>query len=65
MDRTKEFKKELLQRDGYHCVMTGEMDLNHWEDLNCPQDIKEYALTEGAHIIPFSYAVWDPKRVCP
>jgi hypothetical protein len=64
MARTNEFKEGLLQRDGYRCTVTGDMDFDHWESLNCPQDITDIAPTEGAHIIPFSYAVWDPKRVC-
>jgi hypothetical protein len=55
--RAKGFRDGLLQRDGYCCVVTGDMDLGHWESLHL-------APTEGAHIIPFSYATWDSKLVC-
>lgn len=63
--RTKGFKEGLLRRDGYRCVLTGDMDRDHWKKLGCPNDIKNMGKIEGAHIIPFSYAAWDPQRVCP
>ncbi|KAJ5507299.1 hypothetical protein N7527_009442 [Penicillium freii] len=62
MARVKEFEEGLLQRDGYRCVVTGDMDFERWESLDCPQDIADWGKTEAAYIIPFSYAVWDPKR---
>lgn len=64
MARVKNFKEELLQRDGHRCIVSGDMDVDHWESLDRPSDIAELSPTEGAHIIPFSYAVCDPKRVC-
>ncbi|KAJ5781365.1 hypothetical protein N7457_006525 [Penicillium paradoxum] len=62
VSRTMEFREGLLQRDGYRCVLTGDMEFSHWESLDCPEDVIDLGKTEGAHIIPFSYAAWDPRR---
>lgn len=41
-----------LRRD--RCIFTGDMDSTHREKRGCPEDIDDYALTEGAHIILYS-----------
>ncbi|KAE8135355.1 hypothetical protein BDV38DRAFT_284990 [Aspergillus pseudotamarii] len=56
--RGQDFHHGCLRRDSYKCVITGEMDTKHWESLGCPEGI-DFAPTEGAHIIPFTYASWD------
>ena len=38
------------------------MDTDYWETIGCPDDIN-FGPTEGAHIIPFSYASWDKSSV--
>ncbi|KAJ5834840.1 hypothetical protein N7447_000866 [Penicillium robsamsonii] len=59
MPRIKEFKEGLLQRDGYHWVVTGDMDCNHWESLDCPS-ARHYEYEHnrsGAHH-PLFEALW-------
>lgn len=59
---------DCSKRYGYCCVVTGDMDLGHWESRDylgietTGQDVMDWAPTEGAHIIPFSYATWDPGQ---
>jgi hypothetical protein len=60
--RTEDFRKLCLKRDGYRCVVTGQMDVEHWIESNCPADIPK-GLVEAAHIIPFSYGSWDKASV--
>ncbi|GAB1200955.1 hypothetical protein APSETT444_010336 [Aspergillus pseudonomiae] len=47
-----------------HVPVTGQMDTDYWETIGCPDDIY-FGPTEGAHIIPFSYASWDKSSVEP
>jgi hypothetical protein len=62
--RTEDFRKLCLKRDGYRCVVTGQMDVEHWIESNCPADIPK-GLVEAAHIIPFSYGSWDKASAPP
>ncbi|EAW21326.1 uncharacterized protein NFIA_064900 [Aspergillus fischeri NRRL 181] len=56
--RTEDFRELCLKRDGYRCVVTGQMELKHWIKSKRPADIPK-GHVEAAHIIPFSYASWD------
>lgn len=56
------FRACLLQRDGYRCVVTGEMDYDHWESIGGPDNTPSGDI-ECAHIIPLSYATWDKSSV--
>ncbi|KAB8271513.1 hypothetical protein BDV30DRAFT_240487 [Aspergillus minisclerotigenes] len=58
------FHSLCLRRDSNKCVITGEMDTDYWESIGCPEDTY-FAPTEGAHIIPFSYASWDNSTNLP
>ncbi|KAJ5400540.1 hypothetical protein N7465_011029 [Penicillium sp. CMV-2018d] len=62
--RDPTFRSLCLQRDRNCCVITGQMDTSHWDKLGCPTDIN-FGPTEGAHIIPFSYASWDKTSEPP
>ncbi|CAI7643200.1 unnamed protein product [Penicillium viridicatum] len=62
--RDPTFRSLCLQRDRNCCVITGQMDTSYWEKLGCPTDIN-FGRTEGAHIIPFSYASWDKSSEPP
>ncbi|CAG8910015.1 unnamed protein product [Penicillium egyptiacum] len=50
--------EECLKRDGYKCVITGEFDLS---SPNLKVGIRR-ALTECAHIIPFSLGTWKDEK---
>jgi hypothetical protein len=62
--RDPAFRDLCLRRDGNCFIATGQMDTDHWEKIGCPDDIY-FARTEGAHIIPFSYASWDKSSEPP
>lgn len=40
------------------------MDTKHWDKLGSPSDVSFDDL-EAAHIIPFAYASWNDRPVCP
>ncbi|KAF7118935.1 hypothetical protein CNMCM5793_008573 [Aspergillus hiratsukae] len=56
--RTEDFRKKCLKRDGYRCVVTKQMDIKHWNEIDCPAGIPK-GRVEAASIIPFAYASWD------
>ncbi|CDM35412.1 unnamed protein product [Penicillium roqueforti FM164] len=60
--RTSQFKELCLKRDDNRCVITGELDIEYWEELNRPEE-PYFGRTEGAHIIPFCYASWESAEV--
>ncbi|KAJ5578155.1 uncharacterized protein N7459_007119 [Penicillium hispanicum] len=62
--RDPTFGDLCLRRDGNCCVATGQMNTDYWETIGCPDDIY-FGPTEGAHIIPFSYASWDKSSEPP
>ncbi|KAE8408287.1 hypothetical protein BDV37DRAFT_192651 [Aspergillus pseudonomiae] len=62
--RDPTFRDLCLRRDSNCCVVTGHMDTDYWETIGCPDDIN-FGPTEGAHIIPFSYASWDKSSAPP
>lgn len=62
VSRDAKFREFCLRRDGYRCVVTGEMDTAHWIKIDCPTDVVSFP-AEVAHIIPFSYASWDKSAV--
>jgi hypothetical protein len=45
-------------------VVTGQMEIDHWNKSKCPEGIPK-GLVEAAHIIPFAYASWDKASVIP
>ncbi|CRG84332.1 hypothetical protein PISL3812_01629 [Talaromyces islandicus] len=59
--REQSFRDGVLKRDDNRCVITGEMDLSHWEELGSPDD-EDTVLVEAAHIIPFSYGSRENSR---
>lgn len=62
--RVPSFRETCLRRDSYQCVVTKQMDCDHWENLGKPPDVK-YGDLEAAHIIPFAYASWHDSPVIP
>lgn len=57
--RSERLKRECLARDGKKCVVTGRLD----HDLSDRNDTTiRTAITECAHIIPFSLATWRNDR---
>ncbi|KAH1801744.1 hypothetical protein KXX36_007029 [Aspergillus fumigatus] len=62
--RTEDFRELCLKRDGYRCVVTGQMEVKHWIKCKRPADIPK-GHVEAAHIIPISYASWDKASAPP
>jgi hypothetical protein len=62
--RRKEFRDDCLERDGYRCVYSKDMDIENWTKLGMPDDINQGHL-EAAHIIPFAYGSWSPSVINP
>ncbi|OJJ43568.1 hypothetical protein ASPZODRAFT_28230 [Penicilliopsis zonata CBS 506.65] len=60
--RVERFRKACLERDSQRCVISGVMDIEHWEKIGFPRDI-ESGHVEGAHIIPFSFGSWEGKTL--
>ena len=60
--RDHQFKDLCLQRDNYRCIATGQMDTGHWDKTGRPDGVL-HAPTNGAHVIPLSYASWDNSTV--
>lgn len=58
--RTALFREMCLRRDDHCCVITQQIDINHWLSLKQPPDVM-YGDGEDAHIIyiPFVYAGWQ------
>ncbi|CAP94480.1 Pc18g02560 [Penicillium rubens Wisconsin 54-1255] len=55
--RLKEFSQPLLRRDNHCCVVSSIINYQYAEETGLSYDIPA-ALTEGAHITPYSYASW-------
>ncbi|KAE8144406.1 hypothetical protein BDV25DRAFT_96108 [Aspergillus avenaceus] len=60
--REHDFHSRCLQRDSYKCVITGEIDFDYWKRKLGKPDGIAFSPTEGAHIIPFSYASWENSK---
>ncbi|CAG8265346.1 unnamed protein product [Penicillium nalgiovense] len=58
----KVFSQPLLRRDNHCCVVTSIMNYQYAEEAGLSYDIPA-APTEGAHIIPYSYASWKTPTV--
>lgn len=56
--RSERFRNKCFQRDSYRCVVTGDMDEEHWKALGSPKEV-DFGPLEAAHIIPLAYASWD------
>ncbi|OJD15621.1 hypothetical protein AJ78_04141 [Emergomyces pasteurianus Ep9510] len=54
--RDSKFRETCLQRDKYKCMVTKEMDINHWGQIDYPSDVL-FGDVEAAHIIPFTSTV--------
>ncbi|RAL02491.1 HNH endonuclease signature motif containing protein, partial [Aspergillus ibericus CBS 121593] len=63
-ERQRSFRNDCLRRDGYRCVISGELDINTWEARGLPTDV-DFGPVEAGHIIPFSYASWPYSSVGP
>ncbi|OJJ50420.1 hypothetical protein ASPZODRAFT_13500 [Penicilliopsis zonata CBS 506.65] len=57
-ERKKSFRKSCMQRDGYCCVASGNMDIDEYKARGRPSGV-DSCYVEGVHIIPFAYASWD------
>ncbi|KAJ9391484.1 hypothetical protein DTO063F5_1094 [Paecilomyces variotii] len=55
--RERQFRDKVLYRDRFRCVVTKDMDFNHWEKVGEPAGIM-YSELEAAHIIPLPLASW-------
>lgn len=60
-NRTDAFRKNCLQRDNHHCVVSNALDIASCNDNSQHEDT---ARLEAAHIIPFSYGFWNSRVVC-
>ncbi|EAW11918.1 uncharacterized protein ACLA_006760 [Aspergillus clavatus NRRL 1] len=56
--RDHNFRDMCPRRDDYRCILTGDIDTDHWETLGSPEGVWHMDV-QAAHIIPFSYASWD------
>ncbi|CAE6468112.1 unnamed protein product [Rhizoctonia solani] len=57
----KKLKNLTLLRDGYQSIITGVVDRGTAKARGVPRDV-EVAVTEAAHILPFSLATKLPER---
>lgn len=63
--RDASFQTMCFRRDSYRCVVTGQMDTDHWKMLGSPKDIYSGRIG-GTHIIPSVYATGRKSSVgCP
>lgn len=60
--REEQFRKDLLRRDNYRCVITQDLEWQKWDEIGAPEDL-ECDYIEAAHIIPFSLASWKAEPV--
>ncbi|KAF9507273.1 hypothetical protein BS47DRAFT_1321384 [Hydnum rufescens UP504] len=60
-NRIDRFKTALLKRDGYRCVATGKIDVDHPGPLS-PQEEEETIGTVGCHILRRAIAVFDRNK---
>lgn len=60
--RERQFRDKVLYRDRFRCVVTKDMDYNHWEKVGEPAAIM-YSELEAAHIIPLPLASWKESPV--
>lgn len=58
--RHKDWSDECLERDGYHCAITGALDTTVWELQGSPEDTFNGDL-EVHHIVPFSLAYYTAE----
>ncbi|KAJ9217810.1 hypothetical protein DTO166G4_614 [Paecilomyces variotii] len=58
--REEQFRKDLLRRDNYRCVITQDLEWQKWDEIGAPEDL-ECDYIEAAHIIPFSLASWKAE----
>lgn len=57
------FKRDLLVRDDFKCVITGHIDQNRYKELGLEAPDLNPIPVERVYIIPFSYGFWNPERV--
>lgn len=65
MKWNERFKTDLLARDNFRCVATGQINTAHFDLAEDTTDLPMPSDMEAAHIIPFFYDSWTSNKVNP